>query len=70
VNGISLAAARRDLAQRHGLATWAELTRCVRALARGDEPPTPFLLTYRAVEDGDTEAAARIARRASRHERQ
>ncbi len=54
-NGVSLADARRDLAQRHGLSSWAELTRRVRALASGEEPPTPFLLAYRAVEDGDPE---------------
>src|SRR5581483_144762 len=53
VNGVSVAAARRDLAQRHGLASWAELTRRVQALASGAEPPTPFMLAYRAVEDGD-----------------
>jgi ankyrin repeat protein len=55
VNGVSIAAARRELAQRHGLSTWAELTRRVRALASGEEPPTPFLLAYRAVEAGDLE---------------
>ena len=55
VNGASLADARRDLAQRHGLASWAELTRRVQALASGEEPPTPFMLAYRAVEDGDLE---------------
>jgi ankyrin repeat protein len=55
VNGTSLAAARRELAQRHGLSTWAELTRRVRALASGEESPTLFMLAYRAVEDGDCE---------------
>ncbi len=55
VNGSSLAEARRDLAQRHGLSSWAELTRRVQALASGEEPPTPFMLAYRAVEDGDRE---------------
>ncbi len=53
VNGISLADARRDLAKRHGLSDWAELTRRVQALASGKERPTPFMLAYRAVEDGD-----------------
>jgi ankyrin repeat protein len=53
VSGVPLASARRVLAQRHGLASWAGLTRRVRALASGDEPPTPFMLAYRAVEDGD-----------------
>jgi ankyrin repeat protein len=55
VNGTSLANARRDLAQRHGLSSWTELTRRVRALASGEEPPTPFMLAYRAVEDADLE---------------
>jgi ankyrin repeat protein len=55
VNGVSLADARRTLAQRHGLSTWAELTRHVQALSSGEEPPTPFMLAYRAVEDGDLE---------------
>jgi len=55
VHGISLADARRELAQRHGLSSWAELTRRVQALASGEEPPTPFMLAYRAVDDGDLE---------------
>jgi ankyrin repeat protein len=55
VNGGSLANARRNLAQRHGLSSWTELTRRVRALASGEEPPTPFMLAYRAVEDADLE---------------
>ena len=55
VNGSSLADARRDLARRHGLSSWAELTRRVQALASGKEPPTPFMLAYRAVEDNDLE---------------
>jgi ankyrin repeat protein len=55
VNGISLADARRDLAQRHGLSDWAQLTRRVQALASGEEPPTPFMLAYCAVEDCDLE---------------
>ena len=53
VNGVSLADARRDLAQRHGLSSWTELTRRVQALASGEEPPTPFMLAYRAVQYGD-----------------
>jgi ankyrin repeat protein len=55
VKGVSPAAARRDLARRHGLSSWAELTRRVEALASGEEPPSPFVLAYRAVEDGDLE---------------
>src|SRR5437868_11613953 len=44
VNGASLADARRDLTQRHGLSSWAELTRRVQALASGEDPPTPVML--------------------------
>jgi ankyrin repeat protein len=55
VNGVSLAEARRDLAQRHGLSGWAELARRVQALATGEQPPTPFMLAYRAVEERDLE---------------
>jgi ankyrin repeat protein len=61
VNGVSLAHARRDLAQRHGLASWADLTRRVRALASGEEPPTPFMLAYRSAEEGDLERLERGA---------
>jgi ankyrin repeat protein len=53
VNDVPLAAARRDLAQRHGYSSWAALARHLAALANGDEPTTPFMLAYRAVEDGD-----------------
>ena len=53
VNGVSVAKARRDLAQRHGFSSWAELRRHVEALRKGSEPPTPFMLAYRAVEDDD-----------------
>jgi ankyrin repeat protein len=55
VSGSSLAEARRELAQRHGFSSWAELARRVEALASGEEPPTPFMLAYRALEDGDLE---------------
>jgi ankyrin repeat protein len=60
VNGVSVASARRDLAQRHGYPSWAALTRHVTALASGDEPPTPFMLAYRAVEDGDRDRLAEL----------
>ncbi len=53
VNSVSLASARRDLAQRHGYSSWAGLTRHVTALANGEEPATPFMLAYAAVEGGD-----------------
>jgi ankyrin repeat protein len=53
--GVSVAEARRDLAARHGFASWDELRRHVEAMRRGDEPPTPFVLAYRAVEANDRE---------------
>lgn len=55
VNNVSVAEARRDLAARHGFASWPELRRHVEAMQTGQEPPTPFLLAYRAVEDSDRE---------------
>jgi len=58
VNGVSLASARRDLAQRHGYSSWAGLTRHVTALANGEEPATPFMLAYAAVEGGDNDRLA------------
>ncbi len=51
--GLSRAEARRELARRHGFAGWPQLRRHVQALASGEEPPTPFVLAYRAVEAGD-----------------
>jgi ankyrin repeat protein len=60
VKGISIADARRELAQRHGLKSWAELTRRVEALASGEEAPTPFVLAYRAVEDGDLDRLRKL----------
>jgi ankyrin repeat protein len=53
VNGVSVAEARLDLAQRHGFKSWARLSLHVEALRDGREPPTPFMLAYRAVEDND-----------------
>jgi ankyrin repeat protein len=53
VNGVSVADARRDLASRHGYAGWDELRRHVEAMASGAEPPTPFVLAYRAIEAND-----------------
>ena len=60
VNDVPLATARRDLAQRHGYASWAALSRHLAALANGDEPSTPFMLAYRAVEDGDRDGLAEL----------
>ena len=53
VNGVSVPDARRDLASRHGYASWDELRRHVEAMASGAEPPTPFVLAYRAIEAND-----------------
>jgi len=55
VGGVSFADARRDLAGRHGFSGWRELRRHVQAMQSGQEPPTPFVLGYRAVENGDRE---------------
>ncbi|MGH2893288.1 MAG: ankyrin repeat domain-containing protein, partial [Solirubrobacteraceae bacterium] len=55
VNGVSIAEARRDLAARHGFGSWRELRRHVEAMRSGEEPPTPFVLAYRAVEENDRE---------------
>ena len=60
VNGVSMADARRDLAQRHGFPTWNRLRRHVEALRDGIEPPTPFVLAYRAVEADDSAELARL----------
>ncbi len=50
VRGVPIEEARRDLAARHGLPSWAALVRRAAALT---DSPTPFALAYRAVEDGD-----------------
>jgi ankyrin repeat protein len=55
VNGVSIAEARRDLAGRHGFASWDELRRHVEAMRDGQEPETPFVLAYQAVEANDRE---------------
>ena len=60
VNGVTTAEARRDLAQRHGFPTWGRLRRHVQALCDGEEPPTPFILAYRAVEADDHDELARL----------
>jgi ankyrin repeat protein len=60
VRGVTVAEARRDLAARHGLASWDELRRRVEAMHRGEEPPTPFVLAYRALEAGDRDRLARL----------
>jgi ankyrin repeat protein len=53
VKGVSAAEARRDLAARHGFSSWRTLRRHVEAMQRGEEPPTPFVLAYRALEEND-----------------
>jgi ankyrin repeat protein len=58
VNGLTLPAARRELAARHGFAGWKELRRHVEAMRSGEEPPTPFVLTYQAVEAADRDRLA------------
>src|SRR5205823_4026783 len=55
VRGVSIAEARRDLAARHGFASWRVLRRHVEAMQNGEEPPTPFVVAYRAVEANDRE---------------
>jgi ankyrin repeat protein len=55
VNGIGVAEARRELALRHGFSSWTRLRRRIDELRKGSEPPTPFMLAYRAVEAGDRE---------------
>src|SRR5581483_4610969 len=58
--GVSRAEARRELARRHGFAGWPQLRRHVQAFARGEEPPTPFMRAYRAVEAGDRDELVRL----------
>jgi ankyrin repeat protein len=60
VNGVSVAEARRDLAGRHGFASWRELRRHVEAMRNGQEPPTPFVLAYQAVEASDHDQLRRL----------
>ncbi len=58
--GVSVAQARRDLAARHGFSSWRALRRHVESMGTGDEPPTPFVLGYRAVEDNDRERLVQL----------
>jgi ankyrin repeat protein len=58
--GVSVAEARQELAERHGFATWDELRHRVEAMASGDEPPTPFVLAYQALESDDRESLAAL----------
>ncbi len=60
VKGVTLPEARRELAARHGFDSWKELRGHVEAMQSGDEPPTPFVLAYQAVEAADGEALVRL----------
>ena len=53
VTGVRLPEARRELAARHGFGSWSSLRAHVEAMGSDEEPPTPFVLAYRAVEAGD-----------------
>jgi ankyrin repeat protein len=55
VMGVSAAEARHDLAARHGFSSWRALRRHVEAMQSGEEPPTPFVVAYRAIEEDDRE---------------
>lgn len=55
VRGVSAAEARRDLAARHGFSSWRALRGHVEAMRSGEEPATPFVRAYQAVEAGDRE---------------
>jgi ankyrin repeat protein len=56
VRGVELDEARRDLAARHGFSSWEALGERVAALRDGSEPPTPFMLAFRATERADLDA--------------
>ena len=55
VTGVSVPEARRELATRHGFQSWEELRGHVEAMHSGQEPPTPFVSAYQALEAGDRE---------------
>ena len=61
---VSVDEARRDLARRHGYASWERLRRHVEALSTSKEP-TSFMLAYRAVEDGNRDGLAQLLDRHS-----
>jgi ankyrin repeat protein len=60
VNGVSVVEARKDLAERHGFPSWRALRSHVEAMQSGKEPPTPFVLAYRAVEANDRETLVEL----------
>jgi ankyrin repeat protein len=53
VAGVTVTDARLDLAQRHGFPSWSDLGRHVEALRDGSEPPGPFMLAFRALQNGE-----------------
>jgi ankyrin repeat protein len=63
VNRVSVAEARGDLAARHGYSSWQQLRRHVEAMRSGAEPPTPFVLAYRAIEANDRDALVELVDR-------
>lgn len=63
VMGVSAADARRDLAARHGFASWRGLRHHVEAMRTGEEPPTPFVLAYRAVEENELDRLVELVDR-------
>jgi len=63
VNGVSIGDARHDLASRHGYSSWEDLARHVEAMRAGDEPPTPFVLAYRAIEANDRDRLVELVDR-------
>jgi ankyrin repeat protein len=60
VNGVSVSDARSDLAARHGFSSWRRLRHHVEAMQTGEEPPTPFVLAYRAIENDDREGLVEL----------
>jgi ankyrin repeat protein len=60
VTGVTLAEARRELAARHGYGSWRELRHHIQAMRSGEEPLTPFVLAYRALEAGDHDGLVQL----------
>jgi ankyrin repeat protein len=52
---VSIDDARLELARRHGAESWDELLGRVAALRDGREPPSPFMLAFRAIEARDAD---------------
>lgn len=60
VAGVTPDEARRDLAARHGFRDWDELVEHVDALRDGREPPSAFVLAYRALEARNEHALRKL----------